>query len=164
MTEKFDKIYEAYYGKYAAGIFSPNDVIKIDVKKLKNHDSYKSLQPQLQKKLLTMAEAQDKGEAVICVVAIDINPLIHDTYEPSTMTIGYSMGGGRYSDMIAIPGSLCDCIEMVEDLIGNQVSTLPPGCVRNFPARTEPKEVDLEQLEKNRFKPSLDTVFDTIDK
>lgn len=158
--EKFDKVFEAYYSKYAAGIFAPNDVIKIDVEKMKKHDSYKSLQPQLQAKLLSMAEAQEKGDAVVCVVAIDINPFIHDTYAPSTMSIGYSLGGGRFSDIIAIPGSLCDCIELVEDEIGNQVSTLPPNARVDYPAATQPKEVDLEELEKNRTKGTAATIFD----
>lgn len=158
--EKFDKVFEAYYSKYAAGIFAPNDVIEIDVEKMKKHDSYKSLQPQLQVKLLAMAEAQAAGEAVICVVAIDINPFIHDTYAPSTISIGYSLGGGRFDDIIAIPGSLCDCITLVEDPIGNQVSMIPPQARVDYPSRTEPKEVDLEKLEKNRTKGTAATIFD----
>lgn len=158
--EKFEKVFEAYYSKYAAGIFAPNDVIEIDVEKMKKHDSYKKLQPQLQAKLLTMAEAQAAGDAVICVVAIDINPFIHDTYAPSTMSIGYSLGGGRFDDIIAIPGSLCDCITLVEDPIGNQVSLLPPNARVEYPARTEPKAVDLDELEKNRTKGTAATIFD----
>lgn len=160
--EKFDKVYEAYYSKYAAGIFSPNDVVEIDVKALKKHESYKSLQPQLQAKLLTMAEAQEKGDAIICVVAIDINPFIHDTYAPSTISLGYSMGGGRYSDIIAIPGSLCDCITLVEDPIGNQVSTIPDSNKIYYPAKTEPKEIDLKELEKHRMDGAAASIFDPV--
>lgn len=160
--KKFNKLFEAYYGKYAAGVFSPDDVVKIDVKKLKKHDVFKELQPQLQAKLLTMAEASDSGEAVICVVARDSSPFIHDIASLDTLTLGYSLGGGRYTDIISIPGALCDCIEIVEDLIGNQISKLPPNCRIDYPVKTEPKEVDLEELEKHRFDSVASSIFDTV--
>lgn len=160
--EKFEKVFEAYYSKYAAGIFSPNDVITIDLKKLKKHESYKKLQPQLQAKLLAMAEAQEKGDAVVCVVAIDINPFIHDTYAPSTMTIGYSLGGGRYTDMIAVPGSISDCFTIVEDPIGNQVSTIPPHHVKNYDPAPKPVELDMKELEKHRRDGYAQTIFDPV--
>lgn len=161
--EKFEKVYEAYYSKYAAGIFSPNDVIEIDLKKLKAHEVYKTLQPQLQAKLLSMAEAQEKGEAVVCVVAIDINPLIHDTYAPSTISIGYSQGGGRYTDIIALPGSITDCFTIVEDLIGNQVSTLPPNARVDYIVDPKPVELDLKEVEKHRWDGYAASIFDPVE-
>lgn len=110
-----------------------------------------------------MAEAQEKGEAVVCVVAIDINPFIHDTYAPSTISIGYSQGGGRFTDIIAIPGSLCDCIEVVEDIIGGQISLLPPNARVDYPAKTKPHEVDLKELEKHREDGVAQTYVDEKD-
>lgn len=160
--EKFERVYEAYYSKYAAGIFSPNDVVEFDLKALKSNESYKALQPQLQAKLLAMAESQQRGESVVCVVAIDINPFIHDTYAPSTITLGYSMGGGRYTDMIAVPGSICDCLSIVEDPIGNQVSTLPPLNRKDYIVDPKRKEVDLEELEKHRRDGYARSIFDPL--
>lgn len=162
IMRKFDKLYEAYYDAYCAGIYAPGQVLKFDLPKLKKHHAFKEMSDQQKQRLLDMVEASEAGEAVICVVDRDGAPWVHNMDRVETLTIGISQGGGRYSDIMTIRGSLGDCITVLEDPIGNQISTIPPSNRIDYPARTYPQEIDTKKLEKNRFNPVASSIFDTV--
>lgn len=160
------KVFESYYSRYAAGCFCQGDVIIFDKKKLYASDAYKSLQPQLKDALTDMVEAQVAGDAIIGVANVSINPFnAQDQYAPSTITIAYCLGGGRWYNQITIPGTLCEFISIVNNGV-NQVSTIPDKCKRNFDETngTDIKELDVDKVSKEYDKGYIDTTYNPIGK
>lgn len=159
------KVFESYYSRYAAGCFCQGDVVTFD-KKLYTHDAYKSLQPDLKSALTDMIEAQLAGDAVIGVANVSLdNITAQDQFAPSTITLAYSLGGGRWYNQITIPGTLCEFISLVKNGI-NQVSTIPANCKTNF---DEKNGVSIEELNDGEIakaftKGFVDTTYDPLSK
>ena len=155
MRETFDKVYEAYFSRFTAGCFYPGDVVAFDIETIKTLDSYKSLPIDLKSRLDGMMEAQQSGDAVVVVAAVDVNPLLTRDYAPAA----FSHGGGRWIDPISLPGSIGEGIKIVEQ--GTNLNNLIPSKARinHDEFNTGPKEVDLEELEKNRFNPTTGGLF-----
>lgn len=146
----FDTVFESYYSRFSAGRFAPGDVIKIDRAKMIKSDIFKSLNSEVKDHLINMADMSAKGDAVIMVNSISASAL--DTYEvaePSTITIGFSQGGGRISDLITVSGSLGEFFTIVRNGV-NQVSTIPANAVKNFDDtnKVSVKPVDLKKMDK----------------
>lgn len=148
--ESSEKVFEAYFSQYTAGCFRQGDVVKfINTKKLRADQNYIGLQANLKQKLDDMIGSNETGDSVIIVWSVNLNPLYASNYEASSISIGYSQGGGRVTDIISIPGSLGQYIEIVDNG-PNQVPTIPTGARRDYDKESGIKEVDLEKLEKNR--------------
>lgn len=159
MRETFDKVYEAYFSRYTAGCFYPGDVVTFDIDRIKGTDSYKSLPVNLKTRLDAMMDSQQAGESIIVVAAVDVNPLLTKDYAPSTLTLAYSHGGGRWVEPISLPGSIGEGITIVEQ--GTNLNNLiPNNCRINHDSFNKgPEEVDLEKLEKDRFKGTIGGMF-----
>lgn len=159
MRETFDKVYEAYFSRFTAGCFYPGDVVAFDIETIKTLDSYKSLPIDLKSRLDGMMEAQQSGDAVVVVAAVDVNPLLTRDYAPAVLTLAFSHGGGRWVDPISLPGSIGEGIKIVEQ--GTNLNNLIPSKARinHDEFNTGPKEVDLKELEKNRFNPTTGGLF-----
>ena len=159
MRETFDKVYEAYFSRYTAGCFYPGDVVTFDIDRIKSTESYKTLPVNLKIRLDAMMDSQQAGESVIVVAAVDVNPFLTKDYAPSTLTLAYSHGGGRWVEPISLPGSIGEGISIVEQ--GTNLNNLiPNSCRVNHDENNKgPEEVDLEKLEKDRFNETIGGMF-----
>lgn len=160
------KVFESYYSRYAAGCFCQGDVVSFDKKGLFASEAFKSLQPQLKEQLTDMVEAQVAGDAVIGVANVSINTLTAaDQFEPSTLTLAYCLGGGRWYNQLTIPGTLCEFISIVNNGV-NQVSTIPDKAKINFDEKngTSIKELNDKEVSKAFNKGYIDTTYNPIGK
>jgi hypothetical protein len=99
-----------------------------------------------------MMRTSDAGESVIVVTDVTLGALDGwKNSEPATITLAYSHGGGRWVEPLTIPGSLTEFITAEEEGV-NLVDKIPTVNRITHPVKTEPEEVDLEELEKNRTK------------
>lgn len=151
-ANSFDTIYEALITRATAGCFFAGDVITFDAKKIQNHDDYKKLTKSLKTRLDDMMRTSENGESVIVVTDVTLGALNSwKSPQPSTMTIAYSQGGGRWVEPITIPGSLTEFISAIETGV-NLVDKIPAISKIEYPVSTNAEEVDLKELEKNRTK------------
>lgn len=160
------KIFESYYSRYAAGCFCQGDIVSFDKKGLYASQAFKSLQPQLKEQLTDMVEAQTSGDAIIGVANVSINPYTaQDQYEPSTITLAYCLGGGRWYNQICIPGTLCEFISIENNGI-NQVSTIPDKAKVNFDEKNgvSIEELDNKEISKAFNKGFIDTAYNPTGK
>ena len=147
----FDKVYEALITRYTAGCFSAGDVVKFDIKAIQKSDAYKGLTKSLKSRLDDMMRTSDAGESVVVVTDVALghdNPKAHT---PTTMTIAYSQGGGRWVEPITVPGALAEFMDAIEPGV-NLVDKIPSVSKITYPAETQAHEIDLKELEKNRTK------------
>lgn len=160
MNETFNKVYEAIYSHYTAGCFYPGNVVSFDIKAVQATDAYKGLAKNIKARLDAMMESQQQGESVIVVAAVDVNPFLNKNYEPSTLTLAYSQGGGRWIEPLSLPGSIGEGIHVVESGV-NLNNLIPNSCRINHDEFNSggPKEVDLKDLEKNRFNTTVKSLF-----
>jgi hypothetical protein len=148
--EPFNNLWEHYMSRYTAGCFTVGDTIEFS-KKILSDPAFKNLQPDLQTKLNDMVTAQIAGDAIIMVTNVSVEPLASDNVHPSTITIGYSLGGGRYYDAIAIPGHLLAHMKRIENGV-NLPSLVPANKKINYDEKFSKTafELDLEDGEKKR--------------
>ena len=147
----FQKVYEALYTRYTAGCFQAGDVVKFDTKAIKKHEEYEKLHDLIKTRLDDMMRTSDAGETVIVVTDVCLGHDRPKAHIPATITLAYSHGGGRWIEPITLPGSLAAHIEPVEPGV-NLVDKIPAVSKIEYPVKTEPEEVDLKELEKNRTK------------
>lgn len=146
----FNSLYESYYSRYTAGCFAPGDVVEF-TKGIEKQEAFKTLPPDLQDKLSQMASASLSKDAIICVQNISLSPVVEDSPAPTTITLAYSMGGGRYYDPITIPGSLAANLKLVANSSGS-APTLPDSCKVDYTAKEyfEAEEITDDSLDKKR--------------
>lgn len=147
----FEKIYEALITRYTAGCFSAGDVVKFDTKAIQKSDAYKGLTKSLKTRLDDMMRTSDAGETVIVVTDVTLGHDNPKSPAPTTMTVAYSHGGGRWVEPITIPGALAEFMDAIESGV-NLVDKIPSVSKITYPVSTEAEEVDLKELEKNRTK------------
>lgn len=151
-ANSFETIYEALITRATTGCFSAGDVVTFDAKGIQKHDDYKKLTNALKSRLDDMMRTSENGESVIVVTDTTLGVLNGTKApSPSTITIAYSQGGGRWVEPITIPGSLTEFMTAVEPGV-NLVDKIPSVAKVEYPATTEAEEVDLKELEKNRTK------------
>lgn len=148
--EPFKNLFEHYMSRYTAGCFCVGDTLEFD-KKILNDPCFKQLQPEMAAKVKDMVEAQTNGDAIIMVANVSLNPLDADTATPSTITIAYSLGGGRYYDPVTIPGHLLAHVKRIDNGV-NLPSTVPANMKVNYDEKFSKtaQPADLEKFEKNR--------------
>lgn len=148
--ETFTKVFEHYMSRYTAGCFCVGDTIEFN-KKILSDSCFKELQPDLQQKVRDMVESQIAGDSIIMVANVSMEPLAADNAHPSTITIAYSLGGGRYYDPITVPGHLLAHMKRIENGV-NLPDLIPANKKINYDEKFEKtaKEVDLKKIEKNR--------------
>lgn len=147
----FQKVYEALITRYTAGCFQAGDVVKFDTKAIQKHEDYEDLNDLIKTRLDDMMRTSDAGETVIVVTDVCLGHDRPKAYAPATITLAYSQGGGRWVEPITLPGSLATHIEPVETGV-NVADKIPAASKIEYPVKTEPHEVDLKELEKNRTK------------
>ena len=148
--ESFKTVFEHYMSRYTAGCFATGDTIEFN-KKILSDPCFKSLQPDLQQKVADMVEAQTAGDAIIMVANVSIEPLQADNVHPSTITIAYSLGGGRYYDPVTVPGHLLAHMKRIENGV-NLTNLVPDKFKINYDEKFSKtaQPVDLEKIEKSR--------------
>ena len=148
--ETFTKVFEHYMSRYTAGCFCVGDTIEFN-KKIFSDDCYKGLQLDLQQKVKDMVDAQIAGDAIIMVADVSINPLDYNNDHPSTITIAYSLGGGRYYDAVTVPGCLLAHMKRIENGV-NLPNLIPADKKINYDEKFSKtaQELDLNKIEKNR--------------
>jgi hypothetical protein len=149
-SEPFNNLWEHYMSRYTAGCFNAGDTIEFN-KKIFSDEAYKNLQPDLAQKLKDMVDAQIAGDAIIMVTNVSIEPLHDQQAHPSTISIAYSLGGGRWYDEICIPGHLLAHMKRIENG-ANQASTIPANKKINYDEKFSKTafELDLKDGEKKR--------------
>jgi hypothetical protein len=157
--EPFKAVFEHYMSRYTAGCFTVGDTIEFN-KKILNDPCFKDLQPDLQQKLADMVESQTSGDSIIMVANVSLEPLHADNVHPSTITIAYSLGGGRYYDPIAIPGGLLTYLKRIDN--GVNLPNLVPAKFKinydeKFSKTAQP--LDLEKMSKANKKGSVDSTL-----
>lgn len=151
-ANSFETIYEALITRATTGCFSAGDVVTFDSKGIQKHKDYQSLTKELKSRLDDMMRTSESGEAVIVVTDTTLGALNGTKApSPSTITIAYSQGGGRWVEPITIPGSLTEFMNAQEAGV-NLVDKIPSVAKIEYPATTEAEEIDLKKLEKNRTK------------
>lgn len=146
--ESFKTVFEHYMSRYSAGCFTVGDTIEFN-KKILSDPCFKGLQPDLQQKVVDMVEAQIAGDAIIMVANVSLEPLHNEQAHPSTITIAYSLGGGRYYDPVTVPGHLLAHMKRIENGV-NLTNLIPDKFKINydekFSKRVQP--LDLKKAEK----------------
>lgn len=151
-ANSFEIIYESIITRATTGCFSAGDVVTFDAKNIQKHDAYKSLTKSLKSRLDDMMRTSEAGETVIVVTDTTLGTLNGSKApSPSTITIAYSQGGGRWVEPITIPGSLTEFMDAIEPGV-NLVDKIPSVSKITYPVETQAHEVDLKELEKNRTK------------
>lgn len=157
-ANSFETIYEALITRATTGCFSAGDVVTFDSKGIQNHDDYQSLTKELKSRLDDMMRTSENGESVIVVTDTTLGTLNGTKApSPSTITIAYSQGGGRWVEPITIPGSLTEFMTAVEPGV-NLVDKIPSVSKITYPVETQAHEVDLKELEKNRNKGKIKSI------
>lgn len=148
--EPFNNLWEHYMSRYTAGCFCVGDTIEFN-KKIFSDECFKGLQPDLQQKMKDMVDAQIAGDAIIMVANVSMEPLAADNAHPSTITIAYSLGGGRYYDPITVPGHLLAHMKRIENGV-NLPDLVPANRKVNYDERFSKTafELDLKDGEKKR--------------
>lgn len=151
-TEPFKNLFEHYMSRYTAGCFCVGDTIEFN-KKIFNDPCFKELQPDLQQKVKDMADAQIAGDAIIMVANVSVEPLASDNAHPSTITIAYSLGGGRYYDPVTVPGHLLAHMKRIENGV-NLPDLVPASKKINYDEKFSKTAfpLDLGKMEKERSK------------
>lgn len=148
--EPFYNLWEHYMSRYTAGCFSVGDTVEF-IEKIFSDEAFKNLQPDLQMKLKDMVDAQMSGNAIIMVTNVTMQPLQDQQAHPSTISIAYSLGGGRWYDEVAIPGHLLAHMKRIENGV-NLTNLVPADKFVNydqrFPKTAQP--LDLKKGEKLR--------------
>lgn len=149
-TEPFKNLWEHYMSRYTAGCFNVGDTIEFD-KKILNDECFKALQPDLQQKVRDMVEAQVAGDAIIMVTNVSMESLHDQQAHPSTISIAYSLGGGRWYDEVTVPGHLLAHMKRIDNGV-NLVNTIPPNRKINYDERFSKTAfpADLKTAEKQR--------------
>lgn len=124
-TQDFDSLYESYFSRYTAGCFGIGDVIQFD-KKILSDEHFKTLAPEMRTKLTDMVESSLAGDSIIAVAQVDLDGKLSNWAEASTITIGYSQGGGMFYGKLTVPGSLGQYMTRVGDVY----SQLPKNAIR----------------------------------
>ena len=151
-ANSFETIYVALITRATTGCFSAGDVVTFDAKSIQKHDDYKKLTNALKSRLDDMMRTSENGESVIVVTDTTLGTLNGTKApSPSTMTIAYSQGGGRWVEPITIPGSLTEFMTAVEPGV-NLVDKIPATSKITYPVETQAQEIDLKELEKHRTK------------
>lgn len=151
-ANSFDTIYEALITRATTGCFSAGDVVTFDTKSIQKHDDYKKLTKELKTRLDDMMRTSEAGESIIVVTDTTLGVLNGTKApSPSTISIAYSQGGGRWVEPITIPGSLTEFMQAQEAGV-NLVDKIPAVAKIEYPVETQAHEVDLKELEKNRTK------------
>lgn len=149
-ANSFNTIYEALMTRATTGCFSAGDVVVFDVAKVQKHEDYLKLTDVLKSRLDDMMRTSDNGQSVIVVTDTTLGALNGTKAPtPSTITIAYSHGGGRWIEPITIPGSLTTHMNVIEPGV-NVVDKIPAVSKIVYPMETKAEEVDVKELEKNR--------------
>lgn len=141
--EPFQKVWEHYMSRYTAAAFCIGDIIQFDEKVFAD-ESFKELPADAAEIAKNMIEEQIKGDAILTVANISLSPLDSDHAIPSTVTIAYSLGGGRYYQPVTIPGTLMRYARRVED-----DKIIPDKFKINYDKKYDkkPKPAKLEHIE-----------------
>ena len=148
--EPFNNLWEHYMSRYTAGCFNTGDTVEFN-KKIFSDEAFKNLQPDLQLKLKDMVDAQISGDAIIMVTNVTMQPLQDQQAHPSTISLAYSLGGGRWYDEIAIPGHLLAHMKRIENGV-NLPNLIPADKKINYDEKFSKtaQPLDLKKGEKLR--------------
>lgn len=141
----FDTVYESFYSRYTSGLFTKGDIVEFD-KAILNDPIFKAMPEEMQTRIKEMVEADANGDAIIAVANVCLSPLMADTPEASSLTLGYSQGGGMYYGQTTVSGSLGQYLK-----IKSGVETIVPKNAIRQHKETARAVVDMDSV-KQAFK------------
>lgn len=141
-TRDFDTVFESHFSRYTAGYFSKGDIVKIDSKIL-NDEHVKNMPEEMQMRLKDMVEASETDNALIMVSNIALNPFMSDNYEPASITLAYSSGGGSHYGETTVNGVLGKYLTIVTGVD----AIVPKSAIRKV-KETERVPVDMDKAKE----------------
>lgn len=134
-NSKFVEIYEGMMTRYRIGSFLVGDQIRI-LKSIKSSSEYKSLPESEQQIIDRFIEDEANGDIILKVVSLNNwggqgRQVAQDA--PMTFEIGVECGGGRYIDVLALPGNFIKFIERIVPEPNNLPAQVAPNNVIDFP-------------------------------
>lgn len=141
-TRDFDTVFESHFSRYTAGYFSKGDIVKIDSKIL-NDEHVKDMPEEMQMRLKDMVEASETDNALIMISNISLNPFMSDNYEPASITLAYSSGGGSHWGETTVNGVLGKYLTIVTGVD----AIIPKSAIRKI-KDTERVPVDMEKAKE----------------
>lgn len=149
-NSRFFALVENRITRYRIGSFLVGDQIRF-LDSITKHPAYKAL-PVAEIELLNKFIEQSKaGDIILKIAGLNQAPFIQGTPQaaPCSFDIGVDMGGGRYYEVITLPGELINAIERVDIDPNNVAQTLPPNAVVTYPSYSEPIEVTPDIINGN---------------
>ena len=146
-NSRFFALVENRITRYRIGSFLVGDQIRF-LDSIKSHPAYKAL-PVAEIELLNKFIDQSKaGDIILKIAGLNQAPFIQGTPQaaPCSFDIGVDVGGGRYYEVITLPGELINAIERVDIDPNNVAQTLPPNAIITHPSYSEPVEVTPEMI------------------
>lgn len=140
-------ITESLITRYRIGSFLVGDQIKI-LDKIKSHECYKNLPVAELEILDSFIEQSKNGDIILKIVGLNQAPFIQGSPQagPCSFDIGVDIGGGRYSQILTLPGELINTIERVDVDPNNVPQAIAPNNIITHPSYSEPVEVTPEMM------------------
>lgn len=136
----FKTVYESYFSRYTAALFTKGDVVTFD-KKILSDDAFLAMPEEMQMRVKDMVEAQLAGDAIIAIANVGLAAPATDQYEASSLTLAYSQGGGMYYGQTTVSGSLGKYMKVISG-----VETLIPKNAIKPATASNRTEVDIDSV------------------
>lgn len=134
-NSKFVEIYEGMMTRYRIGSFLVGDQVHI-LKSIKSSQEYKSLPESEQEIIDRFIKDEANGDIILKIVSLNNwggQGRHVPQSEPLTFEIGVECGGGRYIDVLALPGNFIKYIERIVPDVNNLPAQIAPNNVIDFP-------------------------------
>lgn len=114
-NSKVTELFESLMTRYRIGSFLVGDQVKI-LDSIKKSEEYAAL-PTADKEIIdNFIEQEAAGDILLKMVSLNVPPFRGGTpvSQPETFEIGIECGGGRYINVVSLPGPLIKYIERID--------------------------------------------------
>lgn len=128
MNSEFDILVESLLTRYRIGGLLVGDQIKFK-NSIKSQKAFKDLIDSEKEILSNLIDQEAAGDAIIKVAGINQAPWNQCSSQatPCSIDVGVDMGGGRYYNIVTIPGELIGHITKVDVCPHNVAQTIAPN-------------------------------------
>lgn len=128
MNSEFDILVESLLTRFKIGGLLVGDQIKFK-DSFKNDAAFTGLADNEKEMLSNLIDQENSGDAIIKVAGINQTAFNQGSPEatPQSFDIGIDMGGGRYYNIVTIPGTLVRHIQKVNNCPNNVAQTVAPN-------------------------------------
>ena len=153
-NSKFTELFESLMTRYRIGSFLVGDQVKI-LDSIKGTEEYKNL-PIADKEIIDNLMAQEaNGDIILKIVSLNVPPFRGGTpvATPETFEIGVECGGGRYMNVVSLPGTLIKTIQRIDTDGTNVPAMIAPNNKVSYTNNPDVHEVlsdeDAEGIDQN---------------